>query len=421
MIIPKKILVLFLVVVTVGALVYFFIFKHGLFSSGEEAVEGASEEVAETTEAPLPVRVEAIERGDLVIRLKSPGEAVTDRMTIVTTEVSGRVKKLYVKEGQAVKKGDLLIELDDREFQLEVERAEASRLKILSELMLDSQFAEVSPQLDETRLKKIEDEKRLYDRIYLDYQKGLVSEEEYEKAFKKFETMMIESGQKKDDILAATKGLTQQEINVKKARLNLQKTKIVAPFSGTITDIKISEQQQVTAANELFTLVNTERVTVHAKVLESEIGKMQIGREVDLYFSAFPDRVIGGRVKVVSPIVNSVDKTCTVIISIDQSSAGIKPGMHAEVEIEAEIFSDRLLVPQEAIVVRSGKKMVFIVEGDVAQRRYIETAEENENYAEVVEDSDVDTPLKAGDVVIVEGHYTLAHNARVRILENQEE
>ncbi len=418
MIFPKKVLILFFVVVLAGFLIYFLVVKQGLFSSEEETTESVSEKVVQATETPLPVKVKTIKLGELVLRLRSPGEAVTDRITIIKTGVSGKIGALHVKEGRSVQKGELLVELDNREFQLEVERAEASRLKILSELILDNQFAEKNTPENASFNKKIEDEKKIYERVSQQYQQGLVTEEEFESASKKFEKVMIESGNKKDDIIAATKGLTQQEINVKKARLNLEKTRITAPFSGIITDIKVSEQQQVPAAAELFTLVNTERITVHAQVLESEIGIMRAGREVDLFFSAFPDEVIKGKVKVVSPIVNSEDKTCKVIISIENSGVVLKPGMHAEVEIEAEIFKDRLLVPQEAIVVRSGKKMVFVVEGGRAKRRFIETGRENEYYAEVLESSDFDSGLREGEIVIVEGHFTLAQNARVRILED---
>ena len=419
MIFPKKILVLFLVLVIAGSLFYFLIVKQRIFSSGKEASDIVSEEVVETTETPLPVKVKTIKSGELVIGLRSPGEAVTDRMVVVRTEVSGKVEMLHVREGQFVEKGQLLVELDNRGFRLEVERAEASRLQILSELLLDNQFAEKSTSENASFIKKIEDEKKIYERVSQQYQQGLISKEEFDRVFKIFETVMIESGQKKDEIMAATKGLTREEINLKKARLNLEKTRIMAPFSGIVTEIKVSEQQQVTASYELFTVVNTNRVNVHARVLESEIGKMRIGREVHLFFSAFPDEVIKGRVKVVSPIVNSEDKTCKVIISIDQSKTKIKPGMHAEVEIEADIFEDCLLVPQEAIVVRSGKKMVFVVENDMAIRRYIETGQENEYFAEVLENTDVDSGLREGDVVIVEGHYTLAQNARVRILDDE--
>ncbi len=75
--------------------------------------------------------------------------------------------------------------------------------------------------------------------------------------------------------MASTKGLTQAEIDVKLARMDLEKTIIRAPFAGIVTDIKISPKERLDAGRELFTLVDISRIKVKAKVLESEIGKMQ--------------------------------------------------------------------------------------------------------------------------------------------------
>lgn len=88
----------------------------------------------------------------------------------------------------------------------------------------------------------------------------------------------------------------------------------------------------------------------------------------------------------------------------------IKPGMHAEVEIAADIYKNRLVIPREAILVRGGRKLAFVVQGELAKWRYIKTGLENEKYAEVLEG------IKEGELVITEGHFTLAHDARVRIV-----
>ncbi|MGD2294794.1 MAG: biotin/lipoyl-binding protein, partial [Candidatus Aminicenantes bacterium] len=280
MVFPKKVLVITLIVIVSGLLAFFLVVKPRLLSPGEEASESKPEESIRPAEAPLPVQVVTVSRRDLVIKLRSPAEAVTDRKTVMKTEVSGRIKALHVEEGRFIRKGDLLVELDDREYSLELEKAEASRLKVLSELMLEKQFAEPSQKAEESYAAEIENARREYEKSYSQYRQGLLSEDEWEEAFKRYEMVLIESGQKKEEIMAATKGLTLQEINVKKARLNLEKTKILAPFEGVVTDIKVTEQQQVSAGSELFTLVNTSRVHVQAKVLESEIGKMRVGREV---------------------------------------------------------------------------------------------------------------------------------------------
>jgi len=406
-----------LTVIVAALLVYYLGVKKGLLFPSRENTESLTEESAETAQSPLPVRVAEVVRGDLVIKLRSPGEAVTDRKTVIRSETSGKLKLLHVEEGQFVEKGELLAELDDREALLDLEKAEASRLRVLSEILLEKQFSE-SP-VDEGKLSaaEIESVRREYELSSSQFRKGLLSEQEWEQAFKKYEKVLIESGQKKDEIMAATKGLTQQEISVKAVRLRLEKTRIRAPFSGIITDILVSELQQLSESTELFTLVDNSRVFVRAKVLESEIGKMQVGRQVKLKFSAYPDQVFKGRVQAVSPIINSEDKTCRVFISLVPPLEEIKPGMYADVEIEADIHSDKLLVPQAAIVLQSGKRIVFVVKDGVAKRTAIQTGLENEEYAEVLLTEGEASGLAEGDLVIIEGHFTLAQDASVRIIE----
>jgi RND family efflux transporter MFP subunit len=199
--------------------------------------------------------------------------------------------------------------------------------------------------------------------------------------------------------------------------MDLDKTIIRAPFSGIVTDIKISPQERLDAGRELFTLVNISRIRVKAKVLESEIGKMQAGRSVDLRFSAYPGKVFKGVVEAISPIVNAEDKTCAVHIAMNNPTEEIKPGMHAEVEIAAEIHTNKLLVPQEAILIRGGRKLVFVVENGLAKWRYVTIGLESEDFAEILPGERPEETVKEGEMVIVQGHFTLAHDAKVSIKE----
>lgn len=413
----KRILTVSLIVMVAVVLVYFLVMKKEKEPSAEESAQRASESQAKLEGMPIPVRVTNTQRGDLFITLKSPGEAVTDRKIIMKAEVPGVLKSLRVEESQHVKEGDLLVELDDREYQLELERYEAERLKNLSELLLEKQFAEPAEPLSRSVDKKMKEDKVEYEKARQLFRQGKMSEKEFEDAYNKYELALIESGGKKEEIMAAAKGLTQAEINVKKARMNLEKTKIIAPFSGIIFDIKVSPQEHVTSVEELFTLVNIRRIQVQAKVLESEIGKMRVGREANLRFSAYSERVFKGRVKAISPIVNPEDKTCKVMIDMANPQEEIKPGMHAEVEIVTEIYRDRLIIPLEAILTRGGRKLVFVVENGLAKWRYIQVGLENEDFAEVLESEREGEGIKAGDRVIIEGHFTLAHDANVRVIE----
>ena len=415
MILSKKILTITLIVIGICVAVYFFIIKNGAQSEQAETAQEAAEATEKVAETPIPVKVDTARIGELIISLKSPGEAVTNRMVTVKSEVSGIVRKLNVEEGQHVKEGDLLLELDDRQFRLELERAQADRLSKLSELLLEKQFEGADMALEQSEMDIIQKAKKEYERIQELYAKGMISENEFEDAYRQYELALIQSGEKKDEIRSASKGLTQAEIVVKTAQMNLEKTRIIAPFSGIVTDIQISPQEHITNGRDLFVLVNISRIQVHARVLESEIGKMKQGREVILRFSAYPDRVFEGRVKSISPIVNPEDKTCKVIVDVANPKEEIKPGMHAEVEIAAEIHENKLLVPQEAILDRGGRKLAFVVQDDLAKWRYVQVGLENDQFAEILPSEREGEGVKEGETVIVDGHFTLAHDAKVTI------
>lgn len=413
MVFSKKVLTVALIVILLGLGGYYVVVKGGLLSKGEEG-QDSSETEQKPAESPLPVKVAPVVRGDLIITLKSPGEAVTNMRVEMKAEVTGKIIDMRVRESQHVKQGDVLLELDDREYRLALERNEADRLEKLSKLLLEKQYAE-SPEgssVDAEGQSALKE----YDQLSDLFQKGMISQEEFERRNRQLEVTLIESGAKKDEIMEAAQGLTQAEVAVKQARLTLDKTKIRAPFAGIITNIRISPGENVSAGTELFTLVNISRIQVHAKVLESEIGKMKVGREVDLKFSAYPDQVFKGKVQAISPVVSPEDKTCNVIIDMVNVGEAIKPGMHAEVEIAAEIYPDRLLVPQDAILTRSGRKLVFVVEDERAKWKYIEVGLENEYFAEVLPTDDPGGGIEPGDQVLIDGHFTIAHDARVSIV-----
>jgi RND family efflux transporter MFP subunit len=415
MILSKKMLTITLIVIGICVAVYFFVIRNGAEPEKGETSPDAAEATEKVAETPIPVKVDTARIGELIISLKSPGEAVTNRMVTIKSEVTGIIKKLNVEEGQHVKEGDSLMELDDRQFRLELERAQADRLSKLSELLLEKQFEGAEMAVEQLELDKIQKAKQEYERVQDLYAKGMVSEMEFEDAYRQYELALIQSGEKKDEIRSASKGLTQAEIAVKTAQMNLEKTKIKAPFSGIITDIQVSPQEHITTGRDLFVLVNISRIQVFARVLESEIGKMKQGREVILRFSAYPDKLFEGRVKSISPVVNPEDKTCKVIIDVANPNEEIKPGMHAEVEIAAEIHKDKLLVPQEAVLDRGGRKLAFVVQDDLAKWRYVQVGLENDQFAEILPSEREGEGVKEGEIVIVDGHFTLAHDAKVTI------
>jgi len=382
------------------------------FTAPESPASGLREAGREMT--PLPVEAVAAHRGDLVITIKLPGEAYTEQKVVLKMEVGGTIKKLFAREGLRVRAGDSLIEIDDTEYRLDLEKLEAMRLKYLSELQLEKRFAVAADQEASSEVLAILTNARSgHEAALALFQAGKISGEELERTRRAYELAQIDAGQKKNEIIATTKGLTGAEIDVMTARRTLEKTVLRAPFSGILTDLKISHRERIEAGREICTLVDLSRIRVKAKVLECEIGKMKPGRKVDLRFSAYPGKVFTGVVESVGPIVDAENKTCPVFIAVADSGEEIKPGMYAEVEIASEIYKDRLLVPQDAILARGGRKLVFVVDNGFAKWRYVDVGQENERFAEILPGVDSTSGISEGDQVIVEGHFTLAHGAHI--------
>jgi len=416
MIFTKRTMAFFLGIIFVAALPYVFILKNGRTRDGDATAESIDQPVTPAAagrveETTLPVKTVTAWRGDLVIRLKSPGEAFTEKKALIKAEVPGVVKEVKAEEGERVRAGEILVVLDDQSFRLRLEKAEAERLNRLSEILLENQFSDTERKSSGSMTEELRLSNKEFEKAASRLAKGEIGQAEFDRARKAHEVLLIESGMKKDEVQAAAKGLTQAEIEVAIARVELDKTKVLAPFEGIVTGVKISTGESVGPGQDLFTLVDIREIRVETRVLESEIGRIRTGREADLRFAAYPGRVFRGKVRAVSPVVDPETRTCGAHIVLDNPFGEIKPGMHAEVEIAAEVFGDRLLVPQEAVLVRGGRKLVFVVGDGLAKWKYITVGLENERFVEVLEG------VKEGDEIITDGHLTLAHDAEVKIVE----
>ena len=136
---------------------------------------------------------------------------------------------------------------------------------------------------------------------------------------------------------------------------------------------------------------------------------------------AFPGEVFSGRIETLNPVVSEETRTGRVTIHLPNPDGRIKPGMFADVTINARSFPDRILVPRSAILERDRRTMLFVYEGGddqgLAKWRYVTTGRENEALVEIVANEATDM-VEPGEVVLVDGHHYLAHDTRIRLVDN---
>jgi len=329
------------------------------------------------TDVAIPVQGAEATRGTLVVAVSAAGQAEAWKRTILTAQVSGRIASLPVRESDGVGAGQALVALDPAEYALAVQEAQAN--------LRDA----------EARFR----EQTLFD-------------ERIEDAATREERALV---------ARAKSGLESAEVRLRRAQLDLQRTRLGAPFAGRIADVKVVPGQWVQQGNELMTIVDLDPIRVEVQVLESEVGFLAPGRTAKVSFAAFPAEPFTGRVETINPVVESGTRTARVTVLVPNPQGRILPGMYARVSLDARRFENRVLVPRTAILERDRRTMLFVYEGDerggLAKWRYVTTGLQNESLVEIVPSEETDS-VAPGEKVLTDGHYTLIHDARVRVVDD---
>lgn len=384
----------------------------------------APSETASPADVVFPVEVTRARLGTLTKRLTTSGIIRAKREVELIARIAGEIIAVSASNGKFVRQGELLVKLDDREHRVAFDKAKAALLSAQIEYQ-SLISAEVVGTVDSTRLQEqIAAVQTTFRRAEERYKNGQLTEEEYTRYKRDYEAAMAYYSSKRGDLIANKSGLTQAREMFERAKMNLEWTEIRAPFAGYVANCEVHEHMQVQAGQVLLKLVDISRLFVDVEILESEIGKIHLGRRAELSVSAYPQKTFSGMVAAINPVVDPKTKTVKVTIELKEEHASrdrlstssnlqspmLRPGMFAHVKVETDLFSNRLLVPKEALLVRDQRTLVFVAENGLAKWHYVEVGESNEEFIEIK------SGIAPGDSVIVSGHYTLAHDARIRVM-----
>lgn len=372
--------------------------------------------------AAVAVQTEPAFTGDLIIRISAQGVLQAESDIVIKAKVSGEIIDLPVWEGKEVKNGNLLFAINDFDYRMALQEAKSKfALTGIDYVSLgggngNSDSADsnlVTGSLSENKYMLFAREaKERWQRLNNNSRNDSIDDESYNIAKRNYEISLNLSNER-DKIVAHRVGLTIAEINLARAEENLKNTRVTAPFGGEVASLKIKKWQTVSPGEECMRLIDRSRLSVKTHVLESEIGHIRIGSSTKITLSSYPGKIYFGKVKYISPVIDEETKTGEVIATIEKPDRTLRPGMFANVIIDAEAHKNRLLIPKEAILIRNERKVIFIIKNGKAEWNYVDTGMENEEYVEITRS---DYNLKPGDLVAVEGHFTLSHDARVQAI-----
>jgi len=176
----------------------------------------------------------------------------------------------------------------------------------------------------------------------------------------------IKAPARQADVNLSQAKLEEAEAALLKARQQLAKTRLIAPVSGIITDVKKEKGESVTTQEVVVSMMGSEEFQIEVDIPETDIGKLNILNPAEVILDAFPDEVYSGKVVKIDPAESIIQGVVyyKVTMELDASNEKIKPGMTANVDIVTKVRENVLIIPQRAVLTKNGNKMVRLLEGE---------------------------------------------------------
>lgn len=308
--------------------------------------------------APVPVITATARRRPIDIAIEAIGTANANEAVSVTSRTSNLVTAIRFSDGQQVREGDVLVELDRERATADLAAATAA-------------FEESRSQFNRSR-------------ELLATQ--ALSKSQYEQ-------------------LEAT--MKSNEARVAAARVSLSDTYIRAPFTGRVGLRRVSVGTLINPGTVITTLDDTSRIKVDFAVPELYVGELRAGQAVQARTGAYPGRQFTGRVLSVDSRVDPATRAVTVRALVPNADGALKPGMFLTVDVAQE-RRPALVIPEEALVPEQARQFVYVVDGTAVRKQEVSLGRREPGFVEITQG------LADGDVVVTEGTLKLRDGALVR-------
>lgn len=288
------------------------------------------------------------------------GTVAANEMVEIKSETEGTVEKVSFVEGQPVKAGDLLLQLDETKFKATVNEAEAN-------FKLSQANHERSKQL---------------------FQDKLISQQEF-------------------DQIAAQFQANQADLDLK--RRQLKDARIRAPFEGVISSRSVSPGQVIGKNTTLTWVVDLDPVKVEFNVPERYVGQVRVGQKIEVTVAAYPGRKYAGEVFFVAPFIESATRTALVKAKIPNEKQELKPGMFANLDLTLQLKEQAIVIPESSVLASGDRNVIYVVDAqDTAQIRPVKLGIRQAGLVEIT------GGLQPGERVVAEGLQKLRPGGKVK-------
>ena len=378
--------------------------------------------------SPTPVIVQVSTAAAVTRQLpqffEGTGSLAANQQTDVAPEAAGKVAAVGVDIGSFVRRGQMLVRLEDADFKDRVQQAQAQLDQAKATLRQNEAKIglrpgqkfnpENVPEVAAARaaLDLAEKNLRRYEKLV---ESGDVSRAAYDQQKSQRDQLaeqrqaLVHQAQQN----YAAVGNSQAAVDMAQTQLSLAKrnltyTVVTAPMAGYISDRPADIGEYISPQQKVATIVSLNPLRVRIDVPEQAIPQIHVGESVSVTVSAYADRSFAGHVARVSPSVTTTSRTLTVEADVDNPNAELKPGQFATIRILLPKSAPALLVPQRALRTISGATYVFVIKNGFAQQRLVQTGQTEGDLVELK------SGIAADEVVATSNVDQLSDGAAVR-------
>jgi len=393
------------------------------------------------------VRTGKIELRDIKEVVSGSGKIYPETEVKISSDVSGEVVKLNVKEGDSVKMNQVLAVVNPDTYQSVVQRAEASLNNAKAQLANAKSMIQANLAQKEQIVSKLEVAKKNYERNKILHDQNVISDVDLENALSTYNELKANLKSAEANISSARESAKAAGFTVKSAEAglneaisNLKRTTIISPIDGTVTMLAIEEGERVVgtiqmAGTEMMRISNLDNMEVRVEISENDILKVNLGDTAKIEVDAYVDKKFTGKVVEIANSASDIsssslnsDRVTNFIVKIridrksyedlmkgDMKKFPFRPGMSATVDIYANQVKDALSVPIQAVTTRAkyekkekikdkeGKEnlddddlqeVVFVVRSDTVDKVVVKTGIQDDEYIQIL------SGLKVGEEIV---------------------
>ncbi|MEO5988082.1 MAG: efflux RND transporter periplasmic adaptor subunit [Candidatus Eisenbacteria bacterium] len=296
-----------------------------------------------------PVQMAKVRREDVTSRVRAPGKIEPKTQVKISADIMGRITRLLVKEGDRVRRGQLMLQLDDTQYRASYAQSRALHASAVARLR-EARSAWRVADANHARQKSLFDQK-------------LLSQAEWDNATNTHEGARVALSTAQEELVR-----TQSAMGA--SADNLGKCRFVAPFDGVVSALNVEAGENVVTGTmnnpgtEILVVSDLSRMLVRAEVDETDVVDMRLAQATKISVDAFPDTTFPGTVTEIGntakrSLSSSVEGQTNFEVKVvfDQNVPGVLPGMTADVDISTGTHTNAMVVPIQSVVVRTQREL----------------------------------------------------------------